>query len=82
MAQQINNGKLNSPSVGRDITPGTPFKACAGVNCYTTAGVGTVTWLDGSTSSFYFTLGNNACQITNVASGGLTASGLTALYNV
>lgn len=82
MAQHINKREINSPSSGKAITPGTPFRACAGVNCYTTAGVGTVTWLDGTTSSFYFQLGNNACQITNVASGGLTASGLTALYNV
>lgn len=81
MPQHINKREVNSPGIGRAITPGTPFKACIGVNCYTTAGVGTVTWLDGSTSSYYFQLGNNDLQITNVASGGLAAAGLTALYN-
>lgn len=81
MAQQPVKRELNSPCKGVAIVAGTPFDGCIGVNCYTTAGVGTVTWLDGSTSSFYFNLGNNACQITNIAAGGLTAAGLTALYN-
>jgi hypothetical protein len=72
---------INSPSDGLEITPGTPFPACVAVNC-ASAGSGTVTWAGtGRTTTFYFTLGNNALQITNVSADGLTADGLVALYN-
>ncbi len=80
MPQSPTKRNTNSPSGGKAITPGTPFDACVGVNCFTTAGVSTVTWLDGSTSTFYFNLGNNALQITNIAAGG-TSAGFLALYN-
>lgn len=79
MAQSPVNRNVNGPVAGRVITPDTPFNACVGVNC-AVAGASTVTWLDGSTSSFYFVVGNNALQITNIASGG-ASSGFIALYN-
>jgi len=79
MSQHPVNRDINGPVKGEAITPDTPFKPCAGVSC-AVAGASTVTWLDGSTSSYYFLQGPNALQITNIASGG-DASGFVALYN-
>jgi len=63
---------------GVAITPGTPFSPCRAVNCGS-AGASTVTWPDGSTSSYYFVLGTNILSITNIASGG-AGSDFVALY--
>lgn len=79
MAQSPVNRNTNSAVKGIAITPDTAFDPCIAVNC-TTAGASTVTWLDGSTSSYYFVQGINPIQITNIASGG-GASGFIALYN-
>ena len=69
----------NSPTKGVAIADSTDFAPCIGVNA-ATAGALTVTWLDGSTSSFYFAQGNNAIQIQKVGAGA-AAAGLIALYN-
>ena len=79
MTQYPVSRNINPPSKGIAITPDTPFDPCNGVNC-ATAGASTVTWLDGTTSTFYFVQGTNALQITNIASGG-DSSGFVALYN-
>lgn len=79
MAQSHVNRNINSAVAGKAITPNTPFDPCIAVNC-ATAGASTVTWLDDSTSSYYFVQGINPIQIKNIASGG-DSSGFVALYN-
>ena len=79
MAQSPVKRSVNSATGGRAIADSTTFDGCIAVNC-ATAGALTVTWLDGSTSSYYFTQGNNAIQITKVGTGA-AAAGLIALYN-
>jgi hypothetical protein len=78
-AQYVPSRYTHAFSKGVAIVPGTPFRPCQGVNV-TTAGTGTVTWLDGTTSTFYFPVGNSEIQITNVAAAGLSAATLVALY--
>lgn len=73
------NKSLNTSTKGVAVTPDTPFAPCFAVNA-AVAGASTVTWLDGTTSSYYFVVGNNPIQIQNIASGG-TSSGFVALYN-
>jgi hypothetical protein len=73
------NKNLNTATKGVAIVADTPFAPCVAVNCGT-AGISTVTWLDDSTSTYYFGLGINPIQIKLVASGG-AASDLVALYN-
>jgi hypothetical protein len=70
---------IGTATKGVAITPGTPFTLCRAVNVET-AGHGTVTWADATTSPYYFTQGSNALAITNVAASGLTAATLVALY--
>jgi len=74
-----NRARVNGPAVkGVAITPATPFTACRAVNC-DSAGSATVTWFDGTTSTYYFELGNNPISIKNVAAGG-SQGNLVALY--
>ena len=74
------NKALNAPTKGVAIAENVPFPACVAVNA-TTPGALTVTWLDDTTSSYYFVAGSaNPCQIKMVGAGG-TAAGLIALYN-
>jgi hypothetical protein len=79
MAQHPVNRNTNSSTKGIAIADGTAFDPCSAVNC-ATAGPLTVTWLDGSTSSYHFVAGDNHIQITMVGTGG-AAAGLIALYN-
>lgn len=74
------NKSINTAAKGVAIADNTEFAPCVAVNC-ATAGALTVTWLDDSTSSFYFVVGsNNPCQIKKVGAGA-AAAGLIALYN-
>ena len=74
-----NRARNNLPGVGGvAITPDTPFEECRAVNC-DAAGVGTITWADGSITSWYFELGTNPISITNVAAGGAQGN-LIAVY--
>ncbi len=73
------NKNTNPATKGVAISVDTPFFPCASVNA-AVAGASTVTWLDGTTTSYYFTQGVNPIQIQNIASGG-ASSGFIALYN-
>lgn len=74
------NKNINTACKGVAIADSTPFPACVAVNA-AVAGALTVTWLDDTTSSFYFVVGsNNPCQIKMVGTGA-AAAGLIALYN-
>jgi hypothetical protein len=75
------NKSLNGAVKGVAIADSTEFPPCAAVNC-ATAGALTVTWLDDSTSSYYFSQGTsgNVIQIKMVGTGA-AAAGLIALYN-
>ncbi len=78
MAQSPEKRNIASASGGKAIVADVSFDGCRAVNC-ATAGSSTVTWIDGSSTTYYFTQGINPIQITLVASGG-AASGLVALY--
>lgn len=73
------NRNQHSATKGVAIADSTAFMPCIAVNC-ATAGALTVTWLDGSTSSYYFVQGINPIQIQQVGTGA-AAAGLIALYN-
>ncbi len=73
------NKNTNGATKGVAIADSTAFAPCVGVNC-ATAGPLTVTWLDGTTSSYYFVQGVNPVQIQMVGAGA-AAAGLIALYN-
>jgi hypothetical protein len=75
------NKNLNGAVKGVAIADNTAFPPCVAVNC-TTAGALTVTWLDDTTSSYYFSQGTsgNVIQIKQVGTGA-AAAGLVALYN-
>lgn len=74
------NKNINTAAKGVAIADNTPFPPCIAVNA-ASAGSLTVTWLDDSTSTFYFVQGsNNPCQIKQVGAGA-AAAGLVALYN-
>ena len=64
---------------GVAVVADTPFAPCRALNV-TTAGVATVTWADGGTATIYLTQGYNPVAITNVASSGLGAATIVALY--
>lgn len=70
---------LNSAAKGVAIADSTEFAPCIAVNA-ATAGSLTVTWLDGTTSAYYFTQGLNPVQLQMVGAGA-AAAGLIALYN-
>jgi hypothetical protein len=73
------SNEVRSATGGKLITPGTPFNVCRAVNC-AAEGAGTVTWADGSSTTYFFTAGTtNPIQITNVAGGGAHGT-LVALY--
>lgn len=71
--------QTNSATKGVAIADSTAFMPCVAVNA-AVAGALTVTWLDDSTSSYYFTQGVNPIQIKQVGTGA-AAAGLIALYN-
>ncbi len=73
------NKSLNSATKGVAIADSTAFQPCVAVNA-AVAGALTVTWLDDTTSSYYFVLGVNPIQIKMVGAGAAAAS-LVALYN-
>lgn len=74
------NKNLNTATKGVAIADSVAFAPCISVNA-TTAGALTVTWLDNTTSLFYFVQGSaNPCQIQMVGTGA-AAAGLIALYN-
>ncbi len=73
------NKTTHSATKGVAIADSTDFQPCFAVNC-ASAGALTVTWLDNTTSSYYFTLGINYVQIQRVGAGA-AAAGLIALYN-
>lgn len=81
MATQQTSQRINGPGLGVAIADSTTFPKgpCAAINC-ATAGALTVTWLDDSTSSYYFVQGTNVLQVTKVGVGA-AAAGLIALYN-
>ena len=73
--------RITSARKGVAIADRTPFPPCVAVNA-AVAGALTVTWLDGTTSSYYFSQGTsgNTIQIQQVGAGA-AAAGLVALYN-
>lgn len=73
------NKNLNSATKGVAIVDSTAFAPCIAVNA-ATAGALTVTWLDNTTSAYYFIQGINPAQLQMVAAGA-AAAGLIALYN-
>lgn len=73
------NKNINTATKGVAIADSTDFAPCIAVNC-TTAGALTVTWLDTTTSTYYFIQGINPVQIQRVGAGA-AAAGLIALYN-
>lgn len=74
------NRNLNTAHKGIAIADNTPFSPCAAVNA-AVAGSLTVTWLDGTTSPYYFVVGSdNPVQLQMVGTGA-AAAGLIALYN-
>ncbi len=77
MAQSPVRAATHTATGGKNITVGTPFDSCRAVSCGT-AGLSVVDWADGSQSNYYFVLGPNPVQITNVVSG--AAANLSALY--
>lgn len=64
---------------GSAVTADAAFELCRALNV-TTAGAATVTWNDGSTSTVYLIQGYNPICVKLVASSGLAASGIVALY--
>lgn len=75
------NKNLNGATKGVAIADNVSFAPCVAVNA-ATAGALTVTWLDNTTSSYYFSQGTNGnvVQIQMVGAGA-AAAGLVALYN-
>lgn len=61
------------------IVAGTPFTSCRAVLAGT-GGAATCTFKDGSVVTVALIAGYNPIQITNVASAGLAAADLVALY--
>lgn len=73
------NQRINTATKGVAIADSTAFPPCVAVNA-ATAGALTVTWLDGSATSYYFEQGVNPIQIQMVGVGA-AAAGLIAMYN-
>lgn len=73
------NKNLNSATKGVPIADNVAFAPCIAVNA-ATAGALTVTWLDNTTSLYYFVQGINPIQIQLVGAGA-AAAGLIALFN-
>jgi hypothetical protein len=74
------NKNTNSTTKGVAIADNVEFEPCVAVNA-AVAGSLTVTWLDDSTTTFYFVQGmGNILQIKKVGAGA-AAAGLVALYN-
>lgn len=73
------NKNTHSATKGVAIADGVEFAPCFAINAET-AGSLTVTWLDGSTSIYYFTQGINYLQVQAVGTGAAAAN-LIALYN-
>lgn len=72
--------KDNSPATkGVAVLADVAFDCCRALNV-TTAGAATVTWADGGTSAIYLTQGYNPIAVTLVASAGLGAATIVALY--
>lgn len=76
----MSQNMITRPAVGGvAVSAGTPFTACRALNV-TTEGAATVTFADGTSATVLLTKGYNPISITNVASAGLTAAGIVALY--
>lgn len=70
---------INSATGAAAITPDTPFSVCRAVLAGT-GGAATCTFQDTSVATLVLIAGYNPISITNIASSGLAADDLVALY--
>lgn len=76
---QLIKTAVHSATGAQAITPGTAFPVCRAVLAGT-GGAAACTFQDGSTATLVLVAGYNPISVTNIASGGLAASDLVALY--